>query len=98
MLWHWTSMTAMTPVAFNRNHCWPCRDVIGKSTSCVDWNALQLHQTLADLGIRTGVNLTTLSITEEVVQGLEPTLSVVVGGMLTEVTSVADGIVDWAVG
>jgi hypothetical protein len=50
------------------------------------------------LGIRTGVNLTTLSITEEVVQGFEPTLSVVVGGMLTEVTSVADGIVDWAVG
>lgn len=63
----------------------------------MDWDALQLHQTLTDLGIRTWVNLTTLSITEKIVQGLEATLSVVVGGMLAEVTSVADGIIDWAV-
>lgn len=42
--------------------------------------------------------MTALGITKELVQGIVVSLSVVVGGMLANVTSVADGIVDWTVG
>ena len=92
MLWHGASMTSMASMAFNRNHCGSSRNVVGESASG-DGNALELHKTLTHLGIRTRVNLAALGITEEVIQDIETTLSVVIGGMLTEISSMADGIV-----
>jgi hypothetical protein len=49
------------------------------------------------LFIGIGINLTTLSITEEVVQGIITTLPVVICCMLTKITSMGDRIVYWTI-
>lgn len=94
MLRHWACVTTMT---FNRDHCRCCGDVVGKSTS-MNRNALQLHQPLANLSVGAWVDLTTLSIAEEVIQGIKATLSVIIGGVLTEIASMGNRVVDWAIG
>jgi hypothetical protein len=64
----------------------------------VDWKSGESHQALTNLGVRSRVDLTTLGITKELVQGIVISLSVVVGCMLADVTSMADWIVNWTVG
>ena len=94
VLWHWASVAAM---AFNRNHCRTSRNVVGQTTS-LDGDALKLHQALANLSVGAWIDLTTLSVTEEVIQHVETTPSVVISGVVAQVASVADGIVDRTVG
>ena len=93
MLWHWASMTTVTSLAFNRDHRRTSRNIIRETTS-MDRNALKLHQTLSNLGVGTRVDLTALRITEEIIQSLESTLSVVIRSMLTKITSMGNRIVD----
>ena len=93
MLGHWTTVTS---VAINRNHGWAGWHVI-RNSSTMDWDSLQSHQSLSDLSIRRRVNLTALCITEEVVQGIVTALSVVVRGMLAEITAMAHRVIDWTI-
>lgn len=60
----------------------------------MEWKSLESHQSLANLSVRSWVNLTTLSITKEFVQGLKSTLAAVIGSVLTHIASVVDWIVD----
>lgn len=64
----------------------------------MDWETGESHQALANLGIGSRVDLTALGVTEKLVQGIVISLSVVISCMLADVTSVADGIVNWTVG
>lgn len=85
---HWSSV-----VTTNSNHSWTSMHVVRK-TSTVNWNPLESHQSLANLLVRGGVDLPALGVTEEVVQGLVTALSAIVGGVVSQVTAVADIIVD----
>jgi hypothetical protein len=64
----------------------------------VDWKSGKSHQALANLGIGSWVDLSALGVDKELVQGIVISLSVVVGCMLADVTSMADWIVNWTVG
>jgi hypothetical protein len=83
----------MPTVTFNRDHSWSSRDIIGQATP-VDWDALELHQTLSNLCVGVRIDLTTLRITKEVIQSIESTLSVVICRVLTEISAVTNRIVD----
>lgn len=63
----------------------------------MDWKSLQSHQSLADLSVRRGINLSALGITKELIQGIVVALSGVIGSVLTNVSSVADGVVNGTV-
>ena len=66
--------------------------------SALDGEAVELHQALADLGVRRWVDVATLGITEEVIQGIKPALSWVVVCVLAHVGCVlVDWVVDWPV-
>jgi hypothetical protein len=92
MCWHWACVTSMSTMAFDRDHRGSSRDIIGKTTS-MDRNALELHQSLSNLSIRTRIDLAALRIPEEVIQSVVSAFSVVICGMMTDITSMADGIV-----
>lgn len=94
MLVNWSTVTS---VAIYRDHLRSWLNVLGDSTT-VDWNTLQLHQALSNLSVRGGINLAAFGISKELVQGIVIALSVVIGGMLTNVSSVRDWIVHWTVG
>ena len=94
VLRHRATVASMT---INRDQLGSSVHVVGKSAT-VDWNSLQSHQPLADLGIRGRVNLSALGITEEVVQRIVSTLSIVVAGDIVHVTAVADRVIDRAIG
>lgn len=64
----------------------------------MDWKSGKSHQALANLGIGSWVDLSALGVAKELVQGIVISLSVVVGCMLADVTSMADWIVNWTVG
>lgn len=79
--------------ASNRHH-WRGWHVVHKSAA-LDGKTVQLHQTLADLRIRRGINLTPLRITKKIVQDIEAALSLVVGSVMAYVTSLlVDGVVN----
>jgi hypothetical protein len=63
----------------------------------MNWDSLQSQQPLSNLLIRGRVDIATLGVSKEVVQGVEAALSVVVGSVLTEIASVAYWIVNWSV-
>lgn len=97
VLWHGASVTSMSSMAFHGNHRRSSRDIVSESTTSMNWNALELHQSLSDLGVGARIDLAALCITKEIIQSLETTFSVIIGGMLTEISSMTDGIVDRAV-
>lgn len=73
-------------------------DVVCGDGPALDWDALQSHESLAHLLVGGGIDAVTLEITEEIVQGIEIALSGVEGSMLVHVTSMADRVVNGAVG
>jgi hypothetical protein len=87
--------TVVTAVTINRYQRWTSWNVI-RDAATVDWKTLQCHQALANLSIRAGVNLTTLGITKELVQGVVSALASVIGRVL-KITAMADWVVDWGV-
>jgi hypothetical protein len=87
----------MAPVAVNRDHLRGGLDVFGNPTS-VNGNALQSHEALSNLGIRSGIDLASFSIAKKLIQGIKVAFSGVVCGMLTKVSSVSDRIIDWTIG
>jgi hypothetical protein len=85
--------TVVSAMAINRNQRWTRWNVLGDSTS-VDRKSLQSHQALADLSIGVGINLTTLGITKELVQGVISALPSVISGMVAKITTMADWVVN----
>ena len=66
--------------------------------SALDGEAVKVHEALADLGIRCWVDVATLGITEEVIQGVKPALSWVVVCVVAHLSRVlVDWVVHWAV-
>jgi len=86
----------VTTVAINRNERRTGLDVFG-DTATLNWKSLQGHQTLANLVVGCRVDLSALGITEEVVQGIKVALSGVKCCMLSNICSMADGVVDRAI-
>lgn len=86
----------MTSMAIHSNHGWASWHVVGDGAT-VKRNTLEGNQSLANLSIGSWVDLTALSISKEVVQGVIAPSSikksrVVLAGDITTV----GGIVDWA--
>jgi hypothetical protein len=96
MLGHGSVMVTSVAMAVNGYKRWPSRHVV-REAAAVDWKSLQSHQSLADLSIRRGINLSALGITEKLIQGIEVALSVIIGSMLTNISSVADRIINGTV-
>ena len=84
----------MSSVSIDVNHLGSSGHVVRHTT--VDWDTLKSHQTLSNLGVRGGIDLTTLGITEEVIQDVVATLSVVECGVLANISTMA--VVDRAIG
>ena len=93
MLGNWAPWA---PVAIDRHHGWAGGHIVG-DCSPRDWDPLQSHQSLSNLSIGGRINLTTLYITEEVVQGIITTPPIVIRGMLAEIATVAHWVIDWTV-
>lgn len=89
-------LAVVSTMAINGNKRRSSLNVLGETTT-MNWDALECHQSLADLMVRSRIDLTTLGIPEELVQGVVISLAGIIGGMLANISSVTDGVVNRSV-
>lgn len=91
-LWHRGDARAVSATS-NRHQ--GLRGHVVNQGSALDGEAVKVHQALADLRVRCWVDVAALSITEEVIQGVKPSLPWAIGCVLAHVACVlADWVVD----
>lgn len=90
-LWHRGDAWAVTASSYCHQRL---RGHVVDQGSALDGKAVKVHQALADLGVRSWVDVAAFRITEEVVQGVKPALPWVVRCVLAHVSCV---LVDWVV-
>lgn len=94
-LWHRGDTGAVTASSYCHQGL---RGHVVDQGSALDGEAVKVHQALADLGVRSWVDIATFRVTEEVVQSVKPALPWVVGCVLAHVSCVlVDWVVDWPV-
>lgn len=92
------SVSSTSSSSANCNHSWSLLlDVVcGDQLVCA--GSGKRNKTLSYLVIRGRVDLTALGITEEVIESIEATLSGIICSMLTNISGMADWVVDsWTV-
>jgi len=101
--WQWEGILVLghggmvvTPVTIDRNERWGGVDVFRK-TAPLDGDSLQRHQPLAHLRVGGWVDLSAFGVAKEFVQGIIVALSGIISGVLANISSVTDWVVDRSV-
>lgn len=93
-----TTAAAAMSVAIDRNQRRPGGNVIGRNSAAMDGNVLQSNQSLSDLLVGRSINTVAFEVAKEIVQGIVVTLSGIERSMLANFTTMADRVIDGAVG